>query len=320
MRLIKTILLPIILIVFTNSCNNKDQEITSYRGKVKFETISLSSKLGGRINKLYVEEGQTVQKGDTLVEINIPEVDAKIKQIDGMIKAANAQLNMAYNGATLEQKNQITGKLDASIAQLNFAQESYNRLQLMFVDSLVSKQKFEEVEMKVKMAEAQVNAITAKKEEIDKGARIELIEQAKGQLIKAEGVKEELMVAAAEKYMIAPANMSIETISLKEGELLTPGYTMINAYEDESVYFRFTIPESKIHNFKKGQELTLVNPYSEEENVAKISIIKQLPKYANITSTDPLYKLSESIYEIKLLPVGNVSKQTFYNNSTILIK
>lgn len=320
MRLIKTILFPAILIVFTNSCNNQEKEITSYRGKVKFETISLSSKLGGRINKLYVEEGQTVQKGDTLVEIYIPEVDAKIKQIDGMIKAANAQLNMAYNGATPEQKNQITGKLDASIAQLNFAQESYNRLQLMFVDSLVTQQKFEEVEMKVKMAQAQVNAVTAKKEEVDKGARIELIEQAKGQLIKAEGVKEELLVAAAEKYMIAPADMSIETISLKEGELLTPGYTMINAYEKQSVYFRFTIPESKIHKFKQGQELTLINPYSEEENVAKITIIKQLPKYANITSTDPLYKLSESIYEIKLLPIENTSKQTFYNNATILIK
>lgn len=58
------------------SCNN-EEAITPYRGKVKFETISVSSKLAGRINKLYVAEGDEVQKGDTLAFLDIPEINAK---------------------------------------------------------------------------------------------------------------------------------------------------------------------------------------------------------------------------------------------------
>ena len=91
-------------------------------------------------------------------------------------------------------------------------------------------------------------------------------------------------------------------------------------YEKSSVYFRFTVPESKVYNFKVGKSLTLINPYTEEEFTSKIAAIKQLAHYADITSTAPLYELSESIYELKVVPTSNITKQTFYANATILIK
>ncbi len=187
---------------------------------MKFETISVSSKLAGRISKIYVEEGQTVKKGDTLALLDIPEVNAKIIQAEGAVTSAKGQLDMAFNGATVEQLNQINGQIDAGKAQLDFAQESYNRLQAMYKDSLVSLQQFDEVKMKRDMAKAQVAALEAKRKEVSKSARTEQIDQAKGQLNRAIGAKEEVLTAANEKFVIAPADMSIETISLEEGELL----------------------------------------------------------------------------------------------------
>ncbi|MEO8774035.1 MAG: biotin/lipoyl-binding protein, partial [Gelidibacter sp.] len=301
-----------------NSCKN--EEITPNRGKVKFETISVSSKIGGRIEKIYVEEGQSVKKGDTLALMNVPEVNAKMMQAEGAIMAAQGQLNLAFSGATAEQFGQIEGQLNSGQAQLEFAQESYNRLQNMFQDSLVSQQQFDEVKMKLNMAKAQVKALEAKRDEIKKGARSEQLAQAQGQLDRALGAKEEVISASDEQYLIAPADMSVETISLEEGELLTPGYTLFNGYKTNSIYFRFTIPESKIYGYEVGNELTLVNPYTKEETKAKIVAIKQLAQYADITSTSPLYELSESIYELKVVPTSDVSVQNFYTNATILIK
>ena len=307
-----------IAILILNSCGN--DSITSFRGKVKFETISVSSKLAGRVSKIYVEEGQTVKKGDTLALLDIPEVNAKIIQADGAVTAAKGQLNMAYNGATVEQLNQIKGQIDAGKAQLNFAQESYNRLQAMYKDSLVSLQQFDEVKMKRDMAQAQVAALEAKRNEVSKSARTEQIDQAKGQLTRAIGAKEEVLTAANEQFVTAPADMSIETISLEEGELLTPGYALFNGYKKDSVYFRFTIPESKVYDFEVGEPLTLINPFTKEEIDTKIIVIKQLAQYADITSTAPLYELSESIYELKAVPNSDISKQKLYINATILIK
>ncbi|MDX5584311.1 MAG: biotin/lipoyl-binding protein [Aureibaculum sp.] len=319
MNSIRNIFISCIIMIAFSSCGN-DESITSYRGKVKFETISVSSKLAGRINKIYIEEGQMVKKGDTLALMDIPEVNAKMMQAEGAITSAKGQLNMAFKGATVEQLNQINGQIDAGNAQLEFAQESYKRLQAMYLDSLVSQQQFDEVKMKRNMAKAQVAALEAKRNEISKSARTEQIDQAKGQLNRAIGAKEEVIIASNEKYLIAPADMSVETISLKEGELLTPGYTLFNGYKKSSLYFRFTVPESKVYDFEVGKPLTLINPYTKEEVNAKIVAIKQLAQYADITSTAPLFELSESIYELKVVPTSDISKQNFYTNATILIK
>lgn len=319
MNTIKTICISLIALLTLYSCGN-DEPITSYRGKVKFETISISSKLAGRIDKIYIEEGQNVKKGDTLAYIDIPEVSAKLTQADGAIKAAQGQLDMAFNGATKDQLNQINGQLNSGNAQLEFAKESYQRMQAMYKDSLISQQQFDEVKMKLNMAQAQVDALEAKRNEAINGARIEQINQAKGQLDRAMGVKDEVISASNEKYVIAPTDMSVETISLKEGELLSPGYTLINGYKTNSVYFRFTVPESKVYDFKVDMPLKLVNPYTKEEVDAKIVAIKQLAQYADITSTAPLYELSESIYELKVVPTEKTSDHVFYLNATILIK
>lgn len=318
MKIQTHILISVVTLFTLNSC--KPDTITPNRGKVKFETISVSSKMAGRIDKIYVEEGQQVHKGDTLALINIPEVSAKLMQAEGAITAAQGQLNLAFNGATKEQLNQIESQLNSGKAQMEFAQESYNRLRNMYQDSLVSLQQFDEVKMKLQMAQAQVDALEAKRDEIKKGARFEQIEQAQGQLNRALGAKNEVLSASDEQYVIAPADMSVETISLEEGELLTPGYTLFNGYKTNGLYFRFTIPESRIYDFKVGNNLTLVNPYTKIETSGKIVAIKQLAQYADITSTAPLYELSESIYELKVVPTSDTADQEFYTNATILIK
>lgn len=314
---IKIVILSVIMTV-VSSCSN--EKITEYRGQVKFKTLSVSSKLAGRISKIYVEEGQTVKKGDTLAYIDIPEVNAKMMQAEGAITSAKGQLNMANKGATADQLNQIDGQIDAGKAQLNFAKESYNRLQAMYKDSLVSLQQLDEVRMKLEMAKAQVATLNAKRKEVSNSARIEQIDQAKGQLDRAVGAKEEVLSAESEKYLIAPTNMTIETISLQVGELLTPGFTLFNGYEKSSLYFRFTVPESKIYDFKVGKKITLVNPYTKQETKGEITAIKQLANYADITSTAPLYDLSESIYELKIVPTSNQADQSYFLNATILLK
>ena len=319
MTSIKKIGLGLITLLTLGSCNN-EEEITPFRGKVKFETISVSSKLAGRVKQLYVEEGQEVKKGDTLAHLDIPEINAKMIQAEGAVTAAQGQLNMAYNGATTEQLIQIDGKLESAKAQMEFAQESYNRLNNMYKDSLVSRQQLDEVKMKLNMAKAQVSAIEAKRREAKNSVRSEQIDQAKGQLDRAKGAKEEVLTASSEIYLLAPADMTIETISLEEGELLTPGYALFNGYKKSSLYFRFTINESNIYDFKEGDELIMVNPYTEEEVEGKILAIKQLAHYADITTTAPLYDLSESVYELKVVPTSDISQRTFYTNATILLK
>lgn len=192
MNAYKNILLGSLTLLALNSC--QQEQISPYRGKVKFETISVSSKLAGRVDEIFVEEGQKVKEGDTLAIINIPEVKAKMLQAEGAILAAKGQLNMAFNGATAEQLNQINEQLNAGKAQLDFAQESYNRLEAMFMDSLVTQQQFDEVKMKLNMAKAQVAALSAKRDEVKKEQEKNKLNKQKGNLIELREPKKRLFL------------------------------------------------------------------------------------------------------------------------------
>ncbi len=97
--------------------------------------------------------------------------------------------------------------------------------------------------MKLIWLKAQIEALEAKRSEAINGATKEQLEQAKGQRVIGLWVLKMKCFRLPTKYIIAPADMAIETISLKEGELLTPGYALFNGYKKSSVYFRFTIPE-----------------------------------------------------------------------------
>ncbi len=303
------------------SCGNQKtaNESIENQGKVKQETVSVVPKVAGRILQINVIEGQAVHKGDTLAVLVVPEISSKLQQAEGAIESAQGQLNLALNGASNEQVAQVQGQVDAANAQLQFAEESFQRMSNMYADSLVSAQQYDEVRSKYRAAQAQARALQARKKEVQNGARPENIQAARGQVQRASGAKNEVLQAEKERYIIAPADMLIESIALKQGELATPGYTIFNGFQTGTTYFRFTVSESKVNAFQVNQPVTVKVPFTEKLISAKIVSVRQLPKYAENTSTSPNYKLGESIFELKVVPTNKQDAAALYANSTVLL-
>ena len=314
----KNLYLILCIGLLTGGCqSNAKKEIL--QGKVKRDALTIVSKYPGRIIEHFVEEGQNVQKGDTLALLDMPEVEAKKVQALGAVDAAKAQYEMALSGATNDQLAQVSAKLDAVTEQYNFAEKSYKRVEAMHQDSLVSDQKYDEVYMQYQGAKAQLEGVQAKYNEVKSGVRNEKIRMAMGSYERAKGALQEAMVAYKERYVIAPQHMSLETIALKEGELALPGYGIITGYQLNSTYFRFTVPESKIMKYKVGETFVVNSPFSKTDYEAKLVSIKQLTRYADITSAFPDYQLGESIYELKLIPVNENKANELYANFTVLL-
>lgn len=306
------------IMIMVSSCQSN--KMTSIEGKVKRETLGVTTKMAGRILKIYVSEGDQVSKGDTLAVLELPEVKTKISQAKGAVLSADAQFSMAKNGATDNQLKQLAAKQKALNEQLNFAEKSYSRIQKMYKDSLVSGQQYDEVFAKLQGAKAQYAAVQAEWAEAQKGVREEQKLMALGQKDRALGALDEANVAYSERYIIAPADMSIETIALHEGELATPGYTLFNGYLMNSTYFRISIPESSINQYKKGDVLELTTAFGNQKLKANLVAIKQLAKYADITSAYPDYVIGEALYELKAIPQDVATAQQLYVNSTVLLE
>ncbi len=298
--------------------NDNPDQLTE--GKTKKEIVSFAPKVTGRILKIYVEEGQTVKAGDTLAMLDVPEVSAKIAQAKGATAAAAAQAQMAKNGATADQLRQLRAKQKGLAEQYQYAQKSFRRAQNMYKDSLLSPQNYDEAFAKLQAAKAQYEAANAELRDVEIGTRLEKIEMAIGQENQARGVLQEANVAYSERYIIATNDMEIETISLNVGELATAGYALFNGYIPNSTYFRFTIPESKISKYQKGMTVNMKSTYGNQEFSGKIVSIKQLTKYADITTAFPDYQPDDAVYEIKVIPTDRAKVNNILVNSSVTLK
>lgn|SRR5690625_639816 len=319
MKKTQIVLLGIIAPFILIGCNNKTIN-NELQGKVEREQIGIVTKVPGKIVEMRVVEGEFVRKGDTLAILDIPEVDAKKSQAQGAVNAASAQYQMAIKGATDNQLKQLQAKKTALKEQYEFAKKSIERLSNMLEDSLVSQQAYDEAFAKYQGAQAQYLAVQAEISDVENGVRKEQQLMALGQQERALGALQEVSVADSERYIIAPQDMTIESITLKVGELSLPGYTLISGSIAESTYFRFTIPESQLSKVEKNQEVIVRVVYNNKNVAGKIKSIKVLNSYANISTAYPDYEIPESLFEIQVQPLDIEEAKNLFEKTTVTLE
>ena len=284
------------------SCGEKVVDAT-FEGKVERDQITVVTKVPGKIEQLFVQEGDVVQAGDTLAMLDIPELDAKREQALGALQSADAQYNMALKGATAGQLVQLQAKVDGLKEQYEFAKKSIGRLENLLRDSLISQQNFDETYAKYQGAKNQYLAAKAEIEEVRNGARREQQIMALGQKERAQGAVAEVKIAEKERYLVAPQAMEVESINLKIGELAMAGYPIINGAVQNSTFFRFSLPENKVGKLKKGDEVVVSLPYLDNKEVyGKVVSIKALNSYANIATAYPDFENQLAVFEVKIVP------------------
>ncbi len=318
----KKLTYTLVALFFLQSCANQDAaKQTKLEGKIERDQLAVTTKIPGKIQRILVEEGQHVHKGDTLVILELPEVDAKSMQAQGALDAAQAQYEMALKGATDGQMKQLHAKVDGLKEQFDFAQKSLNRMNNLLRDSLVAQQKYDEVFAKYQGAKNLYLAAQSDLADVHHGARVEQQRMALGQKERAIGAVSEVNVASKERYIIAPQDMSIETINLRVGELALAGYSLVSGYIIDGTYFRVTVPESQVKDFEKGAVKTLVFPYlGNKELQARVETIKSLSSYANISTAYPDFEEQETLFEIRLKPTNLADSKDLLTKTTFIVK
>ena len=314
----KKIYLLLVVVISAVGCGKPKTEVI--QGKIEREQIGIVSKIPGKIIEIRIQEGDFVRKGDTLAILDIPEVDAKKSQAEGAVQSAKAQYDMTLKGATDNQLKQLDDQQKALKEQYELAQKSINRLSNMLKDSLVSQQMYDEAFAKYQGAQSQYLAVQAEISDVKYGARIEQQKMALGQQERALGALQEVSVADSERYIIAPQDMTVESITLKAGELALPGYTLISGTISESTYFRFTIPESRLSKVQKGQEVMVNVVYNKSQVKGKITSVKALGAYANIATAYPDYEIQESLFEIKISPIDVEQAKDLFTKTTVTLE
>ena len=278
----------------------KDDEII--QGQIDVEEYRVSSKVPSRVLHISVKEGDYVNVGDTLAILEAPELTAKEMQAQGAIDAASALSDMAQNGARKEQIQGAYELWQQAKAAKEIAEKSYNRVQRLYDEGVMTAQKRDEAMAMYKASEAQEKAAKCQYDMAQNGARAEEKAAAKAQVKAFSGQMAEVKAFEKETVQIAQIAGEVATIYPKVGELIGSGSPIMTISIMDDVWGAFNMREDQLNGLRKGDTFTAYLPAFDKEIEMKVSNIKDQGSYATWKATKSNGQYDMKTFEVKARP------------------
>lgn len=273
------------------------------QGEVEATDYRISGKVPGRIDSLYVKEGDYVNVGDTVVFINSPEVRAKLEQVSALKAAAKAQENKAMNGARREQIQGAYEIWQKAKAGEEVMQKTYERMKSLYDQKVISAQKFDEVEAQYNASVATAKAAKSQYDMAVNGARKEDKEAAKALVNQANGALAEVESYMKDLYLTSPANGVVSTVFPKKGELVGQGAPIMMVTDLSDVWFTFNVREDYLHGMKTGDKISIIIPAIDNlECEATVYYMSVLESYATWKATKETGQYDAKTFEVRARP------------------
>ena len=273
------------------------------QGQVEVSEYRVSSKVPGRILEIRVKEGDYVKVGDTLAILDAPDVRAKMEQARSAENAAAALELKAQNGARKEQIQGAFSVLQQAKAGYEIAEKSYNRIQRLFDEGVVSAQKRDEVYANYKAMEAQMKAALSQYDMAVNGARMEDKMAAAAQVGRARGAVNEVNSYIHETVQVAQMEGEVADIYPKVGELVGTGSPIMSIAVMEDMWGTFNIREDQLNGMKVGSEFTAFVPAFNKDIKMKVYYLKDQGSYAVWKATKANGQYDLRTFEVKARPV-----------------
>ena len=273
------------------------------QGQVEATEYRVSSKVPGRILELRVKEGDFVKAGDTLAILDAPEVRAKMAQAQGAESAAAALELKAQNGARREQIQGAYQLWQQAVAGLEIAHKSYERIQRLFDEGVVSAQQRDEVYAKYKAMEAQEKAAKSQYDLAVNGARREDKLAAQAQVNRARGAVQEVNSYMNETVQIAQMDGEVSSVYPKVGELVGTGSPIMTISVMSDMWGTFNVREDQLNGLAVGSTFTAFVPAFNKEIQMKVYYMKDQGSFAVWKATKANGEYDLKTFEVKARPV-----------------
>ena len=301
-------LLAVVIIVALVGILTLRPEPMLIQGEAEAAEYRVSGKVPGRVEMYLYEEGEKVHKGDTLVLIYSPEVEAKKEQALAAREMAEAVNRKAQNGA---QREQITGAYELyqkAKAGEEIYRKSYERVERLYEKGVVSAQKRDEVEAQYKAAAATVRAAKSQYDMALAGAREEDKAAASAQVARVDGILKEVAAAEAERYLLSPCDGEVSEIFPKVGELVGQGSPVMSIVDMTDVWFSFSVREDMLSRFNPGCQIAVHIPALGTERAYPVVVthVKAMGTYATWRTTKQNGGYDVRTFDVKCRPLTTI--------------
>lgn len=277
-------------------------------GVMQAKTVDIAAKVTGRVETLITREGDTVSPGQVLMTLDIPEVEAKLKEVEALKSAATAKADLVDEGARPQEIRAAKAQMMRAQAGRDLAQKTYVRVHALYRDGLVSKQKHDEALAQKKSAE---ELYAAAKEQYDialTGARQQEKQAATALTAQAAGGVEQVESLVKEKNVTAPLAAEVSRVYVEAGEIAAAGLPLATLVDLSDQWAVFNIREDSMPQITKGAVLNAEIPALGAKNVQfKVYFINPRGDYATWRATRQSSGYDLRTFEVRARPVNPVA-------------
>lgn len=280
---------------------------TVLQGQIECEEYNVSGLLPGRIEHIYVREGDYVEKGDTLVEIISRAVSAEYDSQKQLRDAALYQSDKIDSGSRKELISIAESIWLGAKADLNTAKNTYERIDALYKDSIVSLQRKEEFEALYQSALAAERASYYQYQLAKDGAQKEDRASAKAVAMAAQSNAKVVEALLDDSMLTAPVSGEVSVIALNPGEQTSIGTNIMSIVDIENTYLVVNVREDLLINFKMGEQILCDIPALKLKDAAfVINYISPLGSFATWKATKESGGYDLRSFEIHARPLMDI--------------
>ncbi len=277
-----------------------DKPADIIEGQADATSIRISGKLPGRVADIYVSEGDMVKAGDTLVHIHSSLAEAQLMRAEGMETVARTQDRKVDAGTRVQIINAAADLVTQAEAAVTITKKTYDRLQNLFNEGVVSEQKRDEAKAAYDAAVAGRDAARRQLELAKAGAQKEDKESAAAMVNVAKGGVAEVQSLLEDQYLVAPCDGQIDQIYPEVSELVMLGAPIMNLLKTDDKWVTFNVREDLLNDMPLGGEIEVMIPALDKKKVkAKIYYSRDLGSYATWQATKSTGQWDSKTFEIK---------------------
>jgi HlyD family secretion protein len=301
-------LLSVIVIVAVIGLYAARPEPVILQGEAEANEYRVSGKIPGRIKMFLVEEGKTVQKGDTLAIIYSPELNAKLEQAMAAQAAAEAQNRKAIKGAREELIMSAYEMWQKAEVGVDIAKKSFDRVQKLYEKDVIPAQKRDEAEAQYKAAVATAKAAKSQYDMAVNGAEAEDRAAALALVNRSKGAVDEVQSYLQETCLVSPSDGEVTEIFPKNGELIGTGAPIMSITDMNDIWFTFNIREDLLNSMAVGNKLKIRIPALENKIYdVKVTYMKAMASYATWRATKVSGQFDAKTFEVRAKPLSPIT-------------
>ena len=277
-----------------------------HQGQADATSVRVSGKLMGRVAEIFVEEGQMVHAGDTLVHIYSSTADAQLyqaQQVANVHEQTSRKVDAGARKQTIASAKELWNQAQAAE---NIREKTYQRLESLFKQGVVSEQKRDEAKAAYDAAKAATSAAKSQYDLAVEGAQIEDKAAAKSASNAAKATVMQVESILEDQYLLAPCDGEVTDIYPRVSELVAPGAPIMSIMKDDT-WVVFNLREQMLEHLKVGDEFTVFIPaLGNKEAKVKVYRLRDIGSYAVWSATKTTGDYDSKTFEVRARPAEKI--------------